>query len=97
MYVNIKTGMFLLLCFACEIIIPDCASAAWEEPTGKPFKRFGDMRPRELLANWLLCVVLNFGDDNKVELVQSDFTKYEDKTKYDLIIGNPPYFVTSKK
>ena len=39
MYVNIKTGMFLLLCFACEIIIPDCASAAWEEPTGKPFKR----------------------------------------------------------
>ena len=39
---------------------------------------------------------INFGDDNKVELVQSDFTKYEDKTKYDLIIGNPPYFVTSK-
>jgi type I restriction-modification system DNA methylase subunit len=40
---------------------------------------------------------IDFGDDNKVELVQSDFTKYEDKTKYDLIIGNPPYFVTSKK
>jgi methylase of polypeptide subunit release factors len=39
---------------------------------------------------------INFGDDNKVELVQSDFTKYEDKNKYDLIIGNPPYFVTSK-
>jgi predicted RNA methylase len=39
---------------------------------------------------------INFGDDNKVELVQFDFTKYEDKTKYDLIIGNPPYFVTSK-
>ena len=40
---------------------------------------------------------IDFGDDNKVELVQSDFTKYEDETKYDLIIGNPPYFVTSKK
>jgi hypothetical protein len=23
--------------------------------TGKPLERFGDMRPREMLANWLLC------------------------------------------
>jgi hypothetical protein len=28
--------------------------------TGKPFKRFGGLRSRELLANWLLCVVLDF-------------------------------------
>jgi hypothetical protein len=28
--------------------------------TGKPFKRFGGMRSREVLANWLLCVVNNF-------------------------------------
>ena len=27
--------------------------------TGKPFKRFGDMRSREMLANWLLCVTIN--------------------------------------
>jgi hypothetical protein len=27
--------------------------------TGKPFKRFGGMRSREILANWLLCVVNN--------------------------------------
>lgn len=40
---------------------------------------------------------IDFGDNNKVELVQSDFTMYDDKTKYNLIIGNPPYFVTSKK
>lgn len=40
---------------------------------------------------------IDFGHDNKVELVNEDFTKYEDNTKYDLIIGNPPYFVTSKK
>jgi hypothetical protein len=26
---------------------------------GKPFARFGDMRSREMLANWLLCVVGN--------------------------------------
>jgi hypothetical protein len=28
--------------------------------TGKPFKRFGGLRSRELLANWLLCVAANF-------------------------------------
>jgi hypothetical protein len=24
--------------------------------TGKPFEKFGGMRSREILANWLLCV-----------------------------------------
>lgn len=28
--------------------------------TGKPFKQFGGMRSREVLANWLICVVANF-------------------------------------
>jgi hypothetical protein len=27
--------------------------------TGKPFKKFGGLRSREILANWLLCVALN--------------------------------------
>jgi len=27
--------------------------------TGKPFKRFGGMRSREVLANWLICAVNN--------------------------------------
>ena len=27
--------------------------------TGRPSKQFGDMRSREVLANWLLCVVIN--------------------------------------
>src|SRR5579871_113241 len=27
--------------------------------TGKPFKRMGGMRSREMLANWLACVVIN--------------------------------------
>ena len=28
--------------------------------TGKPFRQFGGMRSREMLANWLLCVVGNY-------------------------------------
>jgi len=27
---------------------------------GKPFKQFGDIRPREIWANWLLCAVANY-------------------------------------
>ena len=27
--------------------------------TGKPFQRFGGLRSREILANWLLCAVMN--------------------------------------
>jgi hypothetical protein len=27
--------------------------------TGKPFKKFGGMRSREILGNWLLCVAIN--------------------------------------
>lgn len=27
--------------------------------TGKPLKRFGDARPRELVANWMICAVAN--------------------------------------
>lgn len=28
--------------------------------TGKPFKQFGNIRSREILSNWLLCVARNF-------------------------------------
>jgi hypothetical protein len=30
--------------------------------TGRPFEQFGDMRSREMLANWLLCIVINFAE-----------------------------------
>jgi hypothetical protein len=40
--------------------------------TGKKFKRFGGLRSRELLANWLLCVILNFEDKSKRFIFTSD-------------------------
>jgi hypothetical protein len=30
--------------------------------TGKPFKNFGDLRSRELVANWLICAAVNSAD-----------------------------------
>ena len=35
-------------------------------------------------------------DTNKLKLENADFLKYEAPKKYDLIVGNPPYFVMSK-
>jgi hypothetical protein len=40
--------------------------------TGKPFKRFGGMLSREVLANWLLCVVGNFARQNDHLTFSSD-------------------------
>jgi tRNA1(Val) A37 N6-methylase TrmN6 len=37
----------------------------------------------------------NFGKN--VELLNKDFLEYKSNEKYDLIIGNPPYFVVSQK
>lgn len=50
--------------------------------TGKPFDRFGGLRSRELLANWLICVVANAVAGN------DQFTFTSDPTGGDGIIYN---------
>jgi len=35
-------------------------------------------------------------NNNKINILKSDFLKYETNEKYDVIIGNPPYFVIKK-
>ena len=47
--------------------------------TGKPFDRFGDLRSREILANWLLCAVLS-------EAIAGDFYFTTDPTGGDGMI-----------
>lgn len=39
---------------------------------------------------------INFSDDNRINLVHSNFLEYNKKNNYDLIIGNPPYVVCEK-
>jgi hypothetical protein len=34
--------------------------------TGKPLEKFGDMRPREMLANWLLCATFEKVENRKL-------------------------------
>jgi len=42
---------------------------------------------------------INFGNCNSVEIINEDYLQYDtnNEMKYDLIIGNPPYFVIPKK
>jgi hypothetical protein len=37
--------------------------------TGKPLKQFNEIRPREFLANWLLCAAINGAGDREVKFV----------------------------
>jgi hypothetical protein len=40
--------------------------------TGKPFGRFGELRSRELVANWMICAVLNAGRPSNPFVFTSD-------------------------
>jgi hypothetical protein len=40
--------------------------------TGRPFKQFGAMRSREVLANWLLCAVVNSTEETERVTFSSD-------------------------
>jgi hypothetical protein len=53
-----KTRRFKDLPVALKEIEP-FIRMGWHLESGKPFENFGDMRSREILANWLVCVVVN--------------------------------------
>jgi hypothetical protein len=40
--------------------------------TGRPFQNFGDMRSREALANWLLCVTVNAADQRQLSFTTTN-------------------------
>ena len=40
--------------------------------SGKPFNQFGEMRSREMLANWFICAALNFEYETKQYSFTSD-------------------------
>lgn len=40
--------------------------------TGRPFQNFGDMRSREALANWLLCVTVSAADQRQLSFTTTN-------------------------
>jgi hypothetical protein len=55
---KIRTKQFRSLSVALKELEPFIRNGEHLQ-TGKPFENFGDLRSRELLANWLLCVTFN--------------------------------------
>lgn len=53
-----QTKRFKSMAIALRELEPFIKSGAHLE-TGKAFKNFGDLRPRELVANWLICATVN--------------------------------------
>ena len=50
------------------------------------------------LNNKIFAAIETMNDfKNSVQIIHSDFLKYDNEVKYDLIIGNPPYFVCKKE
>ena len=55
--------------------------------TGRPFKQFGGLRSRELLANWLLCVAFNFDCSSPDRLTFTSDSLGGDGILYDTLSG----------
>ena len=53
--------------------------------TGRPLRRFGDMRPREILANWFLCAAINSDEPDRLTFTSDptggDGVLYENATE----------------
>ncbi len=76
-------------CGSCEFIL-----ALKREFNGK------DMNITGIEYNETIYDAIKYLNDhvgNGIDILQMDFLKFNSERKYDLIIGNPPYFVMSKK
>jgi hypothetical protein len=67
-------------------------SEARQLQTGMPLKRFGGLRPRELLANWLVCAAFNEHCGSPDRLTPSNMLIEETRGVADVAFG---YFQTS--
>lgn len=48
--------------------------------TGRPLKQFGDMLPREVLANWLLCATVNAVKGTSISLLKRSDRRRRDNS-----------------
>jgi hypothetical protein len=86
---NHKVKFFKNLTLALQQLAPYIVNGQHIQ-TGKPFKNFADGRPRELIANWLICAALNSESPSELWKFSSDPTG-SDGILYDITaeIGYP--------
>lgn len=80
-----------------NILEPSCGSCEFITGLNReyPDKNITGIEYNQTIYNAI--EYLNEETTNNINIIHSDFLKFNDERKYDLIIGNPPYFVMSKK
>lgn len=80
-----------------SILEPSCGSCEFIIALNReyPDKHITGIEYNEIIYN----AIKHLEEENvqSINIIQEDFLKFNDERKFDLIIGNPPYFVMSKK
>ena len=77
----------------CDVLEPSCGSGEFMLALAKKFKSMNidGIEQNEIIYK----AILSLANDN-INIINKDFLEYDSLKKYDLIIGNPPYFVMKK-
>lgn len=78
-----------------EVLEPSCGSCEYI----LQLKKFNSINITGIEFNDTIfeSIKSNFIDNNNIKLINTNYLNYTLEKKYDLIIGNPPYFVMKKK
>jgi len=81
-----------------NILEPSCGSCEFIIRLNNYFKNTNitGIEYNNTIYNDIKNIKFNNINNNKIELIKNDFLIWNSKIKYDLIIGNPPYFVIKK-
>jgi type I restriction-modification system DNA methylase subunit len=77
-----------------DVLEPSCGSCEFVTALRD---KYGDTSIKGIEYNETIYSSIKSITSERVSLICDDFIKHVDDNKYDLIIGNPPYFVKSKK
>ena len=76
-----------------NILEPSCGSGEYITAL---HNRFPNTNIRGIEYNETIYQCISHLNNDKIAIFNIDYLKYETNTKYDLIIGNPPYYVMKK-
>lgn len=76
-----------------SILEPSCGSGEFIDYLTKYFT---DSKITAIELNNMIFESIKNKKSNNINLLNEDFIKYTDQNKYDLIIGNPPFYVMKK-
>lgn len=77
-----------------NVLEPSCGSCEYVLEINK---RYPNIKITAIEYNNSVYNSIKYLSNNKINIINENFINYKSNIKYDLIIGNPPYFVMKKK